>query len=387
MSFRPDESGRNPLKSMVSPLEFVSCMSPGIAPNGPASKVRPAGNGPLVARGKTGMFVVDMHCHALSKRAEALVKAEHKGPFPHPLANVSAATKQVAKAQNERVEPDLTDLARRLAVMDRMAVDMQVISPAPPHYYTWTEAGLGREACRMVNDDIAAMAATNPKRFAAMGTVPLQDTPMAIAEMRRCVKDLGMRGIEINSDVEGEELACARLEPFFAAAEELGTLIFLHPTGFVHERFNDHYFSNVLGNPLNSTIAVAHLIFGGTFERHPRLKMCVAHGGGFLPAYHARIDHGHGAREDCCLNISRKPSEYLKQLYFDTMVFDPHQLGYLVQQYGADKILLGTDFPFDMGEDDPVGLVLGVPGLSEQQRAGICGLNAAKLLGIEVPRQ
>ena len=362
----------------ITPLEFVSCLSPAMAP---------AGGGLVLARGKTGMFVVDMHCHALSRRADALIRREHKGAFPNPMAHAAPETRRVAKAQAARVEPDLTDLNRRLAVMDRMAVDIQVLSPSPTHYYTWTEAGLGRDACRLLNDDIAAMAASNPKRFAAMGTVPLQDTPMAVAELRRCVKDLGMRGVEINSDVEGEELSSPRLEPFFAAAEELGTLVFLHPTGFHHERFNQHYFGNVLGNPLNSSIAVAHLIFDGTLDRHPGLKLCVAHGGGYLAAYHARMDHAHGAREDCCMRISRKPSEYLKQLYFDTMVFDPQELGYLVRRYGAEKILLGTDFPFDMGEDDPVGLVLAVPGLSEQQRAGICGLNAARLLGIEVPRK
>lgn len=361
-------------------------MTPGVMPSGASPKVRPAGSGPVVARGKTGMFVVDMHCHALSRRAEAHVRQQHKGAFPGGMANVAPETRKVAKAQTERVEAGLTDVDVRLAVMDRMAVDVQVISPSPTHYYTWTAPDLGREACRMVNDDIAAMAATHPRRFAAMGTVPLQDAQMAVTEMRRCVKELGMRGIEINAEVNGEELSSPRLEPFFAAAEELGTLIFLHPTGFHHERFGKHYFGNVLGNPLNSTVAVAHLIFDGTLDRHPGLKLCVAHGGGFLPAYHARMDHAHGAREDCCLNISRKPSEYLRQLYFDTMVFDPGELGYLVQRYGAEKILLGTDFPFDMGEDDPVGLVLKVQGLDERQRAGICGLNAAKLLGIEVPR-
>jgi aminocarboxymuconate-semialdehyde decarboxylase len=357
-------------------LSYYSCLMPGVVPE--------TGGGPVLAKGNSGLFSIDIHCHVLSRRAEAYVRANYKGERPQQLPFATALTREVNRRQQETVAGKLTEIPERISAMKSTSVDMQALSPAPTHYYYFLDPELGREVCRMTNDDIAAMAASDTKRFVALGTVPLQDTRLAIEEMRRCVRELGMRGIEINSDVNGQELASPGLEPFFAAAEELGILIFLHPTGFAHPRLASHYFSNVIGNPLNSTIAVSYLIFEGTLERHPGLKICVAHGGGFLPTYCARMDHAHAAREDCHLHISRAPSEYLRQLYFDTVVFDPEQIAFLVKRFGADHVLLGTDYPYDMAEDDPVGLVLKVPGLSAQQQAAICGLNAAGLLGIQI---
>jgi aminocarboxymuconate-semialdehyde decarboxylase len=355
-------------------LDFVSC----------TKGVVPAGGG-AVARGRKGLVSIDIHCHVLSKRAEAHVKANHKGERPAQLQFANELTRKVAHKQNETVLPKQTEVSERFREMERTGVDIQALSPAPTHYYYFCEPGVGRDASRLVNDDIAAMAATDPRRFVALGTVPLQDTQLAVEELRRCVRELGMRGVEINSDVNGEELSSPRLEPFFAAAEELGTVIFLHPTGFNHPRFGEHYFTNVIGNPLNSTIAVSYLIFDGTLERHPGLKVVVAHGGGFLASYQARMDHAHAAREDCRVTIRRPPSEYLRRLYFDTVVFDPEHIAYLVKRFGADHVVLGTDFPYDMAEDDPVNLVLKAPGLTDEQRAAICGGNAAKLLGIRLP--
>lgn len=356
-------------------LEFFSCFGRGVMPAGPR----------VISRGKNGLFSIDIHCHVLSRRAEAHVKANHPGGMPAMLPFATELTREVAKRQAHSILAKQTEVGERLKEMQRTDVDMQVLSPAPTHYCYFVEPGLGREACRMVNDDIAAMAASDPKRFVAFGTLPMQDTGLAVEELRRCVRSLGMRGVEINSDVNGEELSAARLEPFFAAAEELGAVLFLHPTGFNHERFGEHYFSNVIGNPLNSSIAVSYLIFDGTLERHPGLKIVVAHGGGFLASYQARMDHAHAARDDCRVHIRKPPSEYLKRLYFDTVVFDPEHIAYLVRRFGADHVLLGTDFPYDMAEDHPVDLVLRTPGLSEQERGAILGANAARLLGIEIP--
>jgi len=359
-------------------LEFVSCMGRGIMPS--------AGGPGIVARGKSGLSSIDIHCHVLSRRAEAYVKANHPGEIPAQLPFASELTRQVARRQAQAIVAKQTEAGERLKEMQRTGVDMQVLSPAPTHYCYFLEPGLGREVCRMVNDDIASMAASDPKRFVALGTLPLQDTGLAVQELQRCVRELGMRGVEINSDVNGEELSSRRLEPFFSAVEDLGVLIFLHPTGFNHPRFGEHYFSNVIGNPLNSTLAVSYLIFDGTLERHPGLKIVVAHGGGFLASYQARMDHAHDAREDCRVHIERSPSEYLRRLYFDTVVFDPEHIAYLARRFGADHVLLGTDFPYDMAEDDPVGLVMRAPGLSDEERAAICGGNAAKLLNVDVPR-
>ncbi len=341
------------------------------------------GAGPSVVRGKQGLFTVDIHCHVLSQRAAALAQPHFTREREPTLAFATDQTREINRRQGEAVTERMTVAARRIADMDAAGIDVQVISPAPTQYYYWLDPDLGRESSRMINDDIAAMAASDPRRFVAMGTVPLQETRLAIEEMRRCVKDLGMRGIEINSNVCGEELASGRLEAFFAAAEELGVLLFLHPLGFSQgERLSRHYFNNVIGNPLESTLAVSHLIFEGVFERHPQLSMCVAHGGGYLPGYFGRMDHAHSARDDCRQHISKPPSEYLKRLYFDTVLFDPEQLAYLVKRFGSEHLLLGTDYPYDMAEADPVNFILSTPGLTATDHARICGENAARLLGI-----
>ena len=163
-------------------------------------------------------------------------------------------------------------------------------------------------------------------------------------------------------------------------------LIFMHPDGYTEaRRFKDHYFANVIGNPLDSTVAVHHLIFGGVLDQYPGLKIVVAHGGGLLPAYSGRIDHAASARPDCCEQIREMPTTYLKRLYFDSLVYTHDQLEYLVAQYGADHVLVGTDYPADMGEVDPVGFIEGARGLDDETRRAILGGNAARLLGIAVP--
>jgi len=198
---------------------------------------------------------------------------------------------------------------------------------------------------------------------------------------------LGFRGIEIMTHVAGEDLSEPRFRPIFARCEELGLVVFMHPDGFTGaRRFHDHYFANVIGNPLDSTVALHHLIFGGVLEDCPGLKLVVAHGGGYLPAYSGRIDHAASARPDCCEQLKEMPTTYLKRLYFDSLVYTHHQLEYLVAEYGADHILVGTDYPADMGETDPVGFIEGARGLDDAARRAILGGNAARLLNLEVPQ-
>jgi aminocarboxymuconate-semialdehyde decarboxylase len=339
------------------------------------------------ARPRRGLRV-DIHCHVACPEASRAAQAQQQ-PGDEPMQLwASEATRAVNRQQAIDAAPKLTSPAIRLQVMDRMGIDVQVISPAPGHYCYWAEPGLGRDLARLTNDRVAAIAATAPDRFATMGTVPLQAPELACAELRRCVAELGMRGVEIGTNVAGEELSAPRLAPFFALAEELGVLVFLHPSGFTEgRRLAEHYFNNVIGNPLDSTVAVSHLIFGGVLDRHPGLKVCVAHGGGFLPFYAGRMDHAHAARSDCRQHIAHPPSTYLKRLHFDTIVFRPESLAHLVQLYGADHVLLGTDYPFDMGEDDPVGLVESTPGLKRSQKDAILGGNAARLLGLKAKRR
>ena len=325
--------------------------------------------------------VIDIHCHLNIPAANAYMEP-YMGEGIALTRFSSPETDKVSAGLFQRIGKKLNVIDERLDEMDSLGIDIQAISPSPAQYYYFAEPDVGRHAAQLVNDGITEAIAGYPDRFVGMGTVPLQDTNMAVTEMKRCVSDLGLRGIEISSNVDGRELSDPELLPFFAAAEELGVLLFLHPLGFTHgERLSRHYFNNLIGNPLESAIAVGHLVFDGVLDRYPGLRICVAHGGGYLPAYWGRMDHAYRAREDCRQHISRTPSDYMKQLYFDTLVFDKQQLDSLVQQWGADHLCLGTDYPFDMAEPDPAGFHAH---LSESDREQIMYGTAASLLGMDV---
>jgi aminocarboxymuconate-semialdehyde decarboxylase len=277
-------------------------------------------------------------------------------------------------------------VTERLRDMDRMGVDVQAVCPAPYQFFYFTEPAYGAELAREVNEGIAKLVADTPDRFAGMGSVPLQNAELAVRELDYAVKTLGLRGVEICTNVNGKNLTdpSLKLEKFFARCEELGVLIFMHPLGYTQaERLTNHYFNNVIGNPLDSTVAVSHLIFDGVMARYPKLKVLVAHGGGFIAHYWARMDHAWRARPDTRTVIRRKPSFYLKKFYFDSITHDPDMLGWLIKQYGADHVVLGTDYPYDMADDNPLGTLDQVEKLLKSDRALVVGGNAAKLLKLK----
>lgn len=334
---------------------------------------------PLVVQQRGQHLVVDIHAHLNIAAAEAAVR-EAIPNLPRGLPFSCPASDAVNARMFGEIGSRLNGVADRLGDMDRLGVDVQALSPNPGQYYYFTPPELGRELARTINDGIADAVALAPGRLAGIGTVPLQDTDMAVAEMRRAVRACGLRGIEIGTNVAGADLADAAFRPFFAAAEELGVLLFLHPLGFTQgDRLSQHYLNNLIGNPLESTIALSHLIFGGVLDAHPGLKLCVAHGGGYLPAYSGRMDHAFRAREDCREHITRAPSSYLRQVWFDSLVFDPGQLDHLIATYGAERVCMGSDYPFDMAEPDPVGFLAH---LDEAARVRVLGANAAELLNL-----
>ena len=347
----------------------------------------PAGSGGATKvvkkRGKS--LRVDIHCHYLN--AAVAEKVAHLNPAQQEPSAVfaNALTREVNVKQMKDRAPKLSDIAQRLKDMDRMGIDIQAVSPAPNQTYYWTEPGMGAELARAVNERLAEIVAQHPDRFVALGTVPLQDVSLAVAELEHCVRKLGMRGVEINPSVRGMDLTDARLnlETFFAAVQELDVIIFMHPIGFTQgQRLVDHYFNNVIGNPLETTVAASHLIFDGVMERHPKLKVVLPHAGGYLAHYWARMDHAWKARPDCHTIIKRRPSAYLEKFYFDTITFDHGMLAHLIARFGADHVLLGTDYPYDMGMERPIQFIAGVKGLSHAEAAAIEGGNAARLLKI-----
>jgi aminocarboxymuconate-semialdehyde decarboxylase len=334
-------------------------------------------------KGKTK--VVDLHCHYLNPVVNA--KVADLNPAQHDPSFVFAnqLTRDTNVQQMKSRAPKLTQVAQRLKDMDRMGVDIQAVCPAPFQFFYFAEADYGAQLAREVNEGIAKLVADTPDRFVGMGSVPLQDAQLAVRELDYAVKELGLRGVEICTNVNGKNLTdpSLGLEKFFARAEELGILVFMHPLGYTQaDRLTNHYFNNVIGNPLDSTVAVSHLIFDGVMARHPKLKVLVAHGGGYLAHYWARMDHAWRARPDCRTVIKRPPSKYLEKFFFDTITHDPEMLRRLIERFGADRVVLGTDYPYDMGDDDPLGMLAQVKRLPKADRELIAGGNAARLLKI-----
>ena len=352
----------------------------------PARASRPAVKRPL-ARSRSGKTkVVDLHCHYLNPEVNAKTSHLNAAQYDPTVTFANELTRETNVKQMKTRAPKLTGVAERLVDMDRMGVDVQAVCPAPYHFFYFTEPDYGAELARDVNEGIAKLAADMPDRFVGLGTVPLQDSQLAIRELDYCVKQLGMRCVEICTNVNGKNLTdpSLKLDKFFARCEELGVVIFMHPLGYTQaDRLTNHYFNNVIGNPLESTVAVSHLIFDGVMARYPKLKVIVAHGGGFIAHYWARMDHAWRARADCRTVIKKAPSTYLEKFYFDTITFDPEMLKRLVDRFGADHVVLGTDYPYDMGEDDPLGLVAQVKRLPKASRDLIVGGNAARLLKLK----
>jgi aminocarboxymuconate-semialdehyde decarboxylase len=331
--------------------------------------------------------VVDVHCHIFTPEATELIHEHYSpqdvvgnDPYEQYLGEGSRTTNRTLIPG---LRPKMTEPAQRLEDMDRMGVDIQLLATFVSQYYYWVDGDLGEQVARLQNDRLAEMRAADLRRFAALGTLPMQDSTRAVAELERIIVHLGFKGVQIGSNIAGRDLDDARFAPFFARAEELGAVVLIHPNGFTHgERFRDYFMVNVVGNPMDSTLALTRLLFSGVLADHPGLKLCVVHGGGYLPGYSARMDHAWEVRPECRERIAEPPSTYLKRVYFDTMVFSPEILGSLIRFAGSDHVMLGTDYPFDMGEDDPLALVGRVQGVSEADLERVRGSNAVELFGL-----
>jgi len=275
----------------------------------------------------------------------------------------------------------MTDVTARLAAMDAQGVDVQLVSPSPSHYHYWADEETAEKVFRLANEATAAHCAQAPGRLHGLGLVPLQHPELAVLALEHALEQ-GLSGVEISSHAPGRELSDPAYEPFWARAAETGAIVFLHPFGCtLDERLDQWYLSNVVGQPVENAVALSHLIFSGVLDRHPGLKLIAAHGGGYLPTHVGRSDHAWSARSDAGAGCAHLPSSYLKRLYFDSLVHDPHVLRELVRAAGADRVLLGSDYAFDMGTEDPVAALRGAR-LPDADFHAIRGANAAALLDL-----
>jgi aminocarboxymuconate-semialdehyde decarboxylase len=331
---------------------------------------------------------IDIHCHVLTLAAEPLV-ASYPQKQKEP-AFMLQAMGEASVAYNNAVMlpnafPKLTRVEQRLADMDAMGVDIQVLSPSPTQYYYWAERDVAELLVKVQNEYVAELCAQHPKRFLGLGTLALQHPELAVQQLEHALGGLGLKGVEISTSVNGEELDAELLKPFWKKAEELKAIVFIHPFGTtLGSRVSSHYLSNIIGQPLETTIALSHLIFSGVLDRHPALRIVAAHGGGYLPSYCGRSNHGHAARPEARVSAPQLPLHYLRKIWFDTLVYEPEALRHLVNVVGASQLLVGTDYPFDMGHYEPHDLLARTGDLTEPEMAAILGKNAAALLGIDL---
>jgi len=323
-------------------------------------------------------LTVDVHCHVTIREAWDLLRDDPSA------VNVQIGQTDPASPKGPQLDP--RNVTNRLAEMDEQGIDVQAVGINPFWYRTTRD--LASRIIQLQNERVAVLCASHPDRFVGMASVALQHPDLAAQQLEHAVKKLGMRGALIGGNVNGEELSASKFHPFWAKAEELGVLILIHPQGFPEgqQRFQGNgTLGNVIGNPLETTVALSHLIFEGTLDQFPGVKICGAHGGGFLASYIGRSDHCvkfNGDFPAACKPLKKLPSEYLKQLYFDSVVFTGEGLRHLVAEAGASQIMLGTDYPYGMGDPAAVDHILQAPGLKTSERIAILGGNAAKVLGI-----
>ncbi|GEK87399.1 amidohydrolase family protein [Microbacterium aerolatum] len=333
-------------------------------------------------------MTIDIHAHVLLPSLQAGVEAR----MPELVEEAAALELKRNGAESLAISgpmvgariPKLTQVSERIAAMDAQGVDVQWVSASPNHFYPWAPEGLAVWAANEANRLVAEHVAEVPDRLVGLGLVPLQHPERVVECLDDAVLGRGLAGVEISSFAGDVELSDERLEPFWARAAQLGCIVFLHPFGCsLDERLDRFYLSNTVGQPTENAVALSHLIFAGVLDRHPGLKIVVAHGGGYLPFAIGRSDRAWQVRPEA-RRCAHTPSSYLSKLWFDTVVHDPSALQRLVEVAGASRVVLGSDFPFDMGLDDPVDFVRGA-GLSAEITDGILAGNAEALLATKVP--
>ena len=327
-----------------------------------------------------------MHTHvALPEVLEMARKVKVRGSGPGKQNWIPAGSSREHDRQAKAVAKKLVEPKARLADMKAMGVDIQVISMNLPTPAYWADGATGQRIARACNEGIAEFVAKAPDRFIGIGAVPLQDVNRSVRELNYAVNQLGLRGVTIPSNIRTRDLGEPRFRKFWAKAEELDVPVFIHPRGFTHDdRLRKYFLWNTVGQPLEEALVMASLVYEGVMDDYPDLKVVVAHGGGYLPYYPGRGDKAFDSRPETRVNIDRKPSDYLKRFYFDSVIFDREMLRTLVKRAGDTHVMMGTDYPRGEIETDPVGFVSRTSGLSASSKERIMSGNAARLFGIGI---
>ena len=368
----------HPNRASTAPagIAFTGCELSGVAPQAPMeaqaqtrtrprSAAKPAAKRREVVVGGKRVKTIDVHAHCVIPEAYALLGLtvqEHRGPG---IGEVGE---------------------RRIREMDEQGIDMEALSINPAWYKAPRD--LAEQVVKMQNEKLSEFCATYPDRFVAFASVALQFPDLAVEQLVHGVKKLGLRGAAVGASVAGEEFSDQKFHPFWAKAEELGVLIFIHPqsTPDLAKRLKGNgWLANTIGNPLDTTIALSHLIFEGTLDKFPGLKICSAHGGGYLPSYAPRSDNCLRVAPDMDtgVKLKKKPTEYLRTMYYDTLVFTSEALRHLAAEVGTSQLVIGTDHPIPW-QSESIDHVLKTPGLTDKEKRAILGETAAKLLGIKL---
>jgi aminocarboxymuconate-semialdehyde decarboxylase len=328
---------------------------------------------------------IDLHTHILPPAWPDLrqrygyggfVQLEHQGP--------GCARMMIDGRPFREIDDRTYDPARRLADCDRLGVSMQALSTVPVMFSYWAQPRDGLDLARLLNDHLAEVVRAHPNRFAGLGTLPMQAPDLAIAEMERCSRELGLAGVQIGSHVNDWNLDHPALFPVWQAAERLGLAVFVHPWDMLgRERMTKYWLPWLVGMPAETCLAICSLIFGGVLERLPRLRVCFAHGGGSFPGTIGRIEHGFQVRPDlCAVDNPKSPREYLGRFYVDSLVHDADALRTLIRLMGAERIALGSDYPFPLGEAEPGRLIESMPDLSPAVKEQLLAGTAREFLGL-----
>jgi aminocarboxymuconate-semialdehyde decarboxylase len=325
---------------------------------------------------------IDIHAHIVPEEALAALERENKKLAPRRVTTEPGKQFLVLHdGTHVPADPGMFDVELRLAHMDRIGMSVQALTVVPTLVYYDLEPAVSLAFAQILNESIASVARAWPERFFPLATVPLQDTQLAVQELERAVRDLAMVGVQIATNVNGRNLDHPDLWPFYEKLVELDLPIVVHPHAVAAaDRLTEYYLINLLGNPIDTSIAIASLIFGGVLDAFPSLRFCFVHAGGFVPYQRGRLEHGFQVRAEPKRKVSLPPSEYLSLLYFDTLSHYVPALAYLLETVGPDRLMLGSDYPFDMGDPNPIQTVDRIPGLDPERRRQILSGTARSFL-------